>query len=297
MAASSSRKPFRLPSGARSPAGSSAVHDGPPPSALLLALELRAFWEFGALLPAWPVLARAPQGDGHAVMVFPGLSANDVSTLPLRYYVRSRGYSALGWEQGFNFGPRAGVLDQIRQRLVRTFESTGRKVSLIGWSLGGVFALYGAHQALGCVRQLITLGSPVTVDAAGSQSPKLVQAMYRLIAHPMGPDVHVMQPRAKKLREHVLPPVPMSCLYSISDGVVPPQEATVYSAADAAVDGTPGCENIRVSGSHTGLGFNPMVMAILADRLAQPEQGWKPFQPLGWPGTVYRALTHAAVPL
>ena len=66
-------------------------HDQPP-SAWLMALELRAFWEFGALLPAWPLLARAPKGDGHAVMVFPGLSANDASTVPLRYYLQSLGY-------------------------------------------------------------------------------------------------------------------------------------------------------------------------------------------------------------
>ncbi|MEO6016782.1 MAG: alpha/beta hydrolase, partial [Polaromonas sp.] len=81
-------------------------HDQPP-SAWLLALELRAFWEFGALLPSWPLLARAPKGDGHAVMVFPGLSANDASTVPLRHYLQSLNYSAWGWEQGFNFGPRA----------------------------------------------------------------------------------------------------------------------------------------------------------------------------------------------
>ena len=77
--------------------GKADLHDGPPPSALLLALELRAVWEFGALLPSWPLLTRAPKGDGHAVMVFPGLSANDVSTVPLRYYVQGQGYSASGW--------------------------------------------------------------------------------------------------------------------------------------------------------------------------------------------------------
>ena len=116
-----------------------SLHDVPP-SAWLLALELRAFWEFGALLPAWPLLARAPRGDGHAVMVFPGLSANDATTVPLRHYLQSIGYSPWGWDQGFNFGPRAGVLEEAKDNLIRTFETTGRKVSLIGWSLGGVYA-------------------------------------------------------------------------------------------------------------------------------------------------------------
>jgi hypothetical protein len=106
----------------------------------------------------------------------------------------------------------------------------------------------------------------------------------------MGPEVHVMQPRVKKLRERLLPDVPMSCLYSLSDGVVPPQEATV--------DGDrPALREHPRAGSHTGLGFNPMVLAIVADRLAQPEGAWQPFNPAGWPGAVYRLMTHEAVPL
>jgi hypothetical protein len=139
------------------------------------------------------------------------------------------------------------------------------------------------------VRSVITLGSPVSVDPAGSQSPPFVKALYRLIAHPMGPAAHVMQPRAKKLREGRQLPVPMSCLYSLGDGVVPPQEATIQG--DPALH-----ENIRVAGSHTGLGFNAMVLAIVAERLAQPEGQWQPFKPAGWWGSAYRMLTHGALP-
>jgi hypothetical protein len=99
-----------------------------------------------------------------------------------------------------------------------------------------------------------------------------------------------MQPRAKKLRERKQLPVPMSCLYSVSDGVVPPQEATIHG--DPALH-----ENIRVAGSHTGLGFNPMVLAIVAERLAQPEGAWQPFRPTGWWKDVYRLMTNEAVPV
>jgi hypothetical protein len=79
-----------------------------------------------------------------------------------------------------------------------------------------------------------------------------------------------MQPRAKAMRESRRLAIPTSCLYSVSDGVVPPQEATI--------DGDPAMhENIQVPGSHIGLGFNGIVLAIVAERLAQPESGWKPF--------------------
>jgi hypothetical protein len=86
------------------------------------------------------------------------------------------------------------------------------------------------------------------------------------------------------VRERHRLPLPLSCLYSLSDGVVPPQEATI--------DGDPALhENIRVAGSHTGLGFNPLVLAIVAERLAQPEGQWRPFQPQGLLRQVLRAAT------
>ena len=99
-----------------------------------------------------------------------------------------------------------------------------------------------------------------------------------------------MQPRAKTMRERKLLPMPVSCLYSLSDGVVPPQEATM--------EGDPSRhENVRVWGSHTGLGFNPLVLQIVADRLAQPEGQWRPYRPSGVSGWLNQALTHAAVPI
>jgi len=124
------------------------------------------------------------------------------------------------------------------------------------------------------VRSIITLGSPVSVDATGSQSPPAVKALYRLVSHRLGAAAHVMQPRAKTLREQRRLAIPTSCLYSLGDGVVPPQEATI--------DGDPALhENIRVPGSHIGLGFNGIVLAIVADRLAQREGRWHPFRPKG----------------
>ena len=126
----------------------------------MLALESRIFWEFGALLPAWPLLSRAPRGDQHAVMVFPGLTANDVSTAPLRCYLQSLNHSPCCWQQGFNGGARAGVLDEARDYLARTYRTPGCKVSLIGWSLGGVYAHELAKQLPSMVRSVITLGTP-----------------------------------------------------------------------------------------------------------------------------------------
>ncbi len=260
------------------------------PSLLSSMLEARALFEIAALPCSLPLLMHAPQGDGHPVLLLPGFMGSEGSLIALEVYLRNRGYAVQTWGLGRNVGFRPGHASAIEQKIRYMHHESGRKVSLVGWSLGGVFAMYGAHQASECVRSVITLGSPITVDASGSAVPPLLRALYRLIAHPMGTAAHSMQPRAKTMRERKLLPMPVSCLYSLSDGVVPPQEATM--------EGDPSRhENVRVWGSHTGLGFNPLVLQIVADRLAQPEDQWKPYQPSGVSGRLNQALTHAALPI
>jgi pimeloyl-ACP methyl ester carboxylesterase len=264
-------------------------HQGRP-SRISSILEWRALFEVASLPYAWPWLMRAPRGDGHPVLLLPGFMGGEGSLAGLEWFLRGRGYEVQTWGLGRNVGFRPGHASAIEQKIRHMHHRSGRKISLVGWSLGGVFALYGAHKAAPSVRNVVTLGSPLSVYATGSASPPLLRALYRLVAHPQGAAAHSMQPRAKLLRERTPPPVPMSCLYSISDGVVPPQEATI--------DGDPAMhENIRIAGSHSGLGFNPLVLKIVADRLAQPEGQWRPFSPSGVCGAVHRMLTHQAVPI
>ena len=132
------------------------------PNAWLLLLEGRAPWEYAALLAATPWLKKLPHGDGHPVLVFPGLGANDLSTAPLRALLDSLGYMTQPWGQGFNFGPRAGVLEQIKHDLQALHRRHHRKVSLLGWSLGGLYARELAKECPELVRSVITLGTPFT---------------------------------------------------------------------------------------------------------------------------------------
>lgn len=264
-------------------------HQGRP-STLSSMLETRALLEMASLPGALPLLMTAPRGDGHPVLLLPGFMGGEGSLFALEALLRNRGYAVQTWGLGRNVGFRPGHASAIEQKIRYMHHESGRKVSLLGWSLGGVFALYGAHQVVECVRTVITLGSPVTVDASGTAVPPLLKALYRLVAHPLGSAAHSMQPRAKTMRERKPLPIPVSCLYSLSDGIVPPQEATIEG--DPALH-----ENIRVWGSHTGLGFNPLVLQIVADRLAQPEGQWRSYQPAGVSGWLNRALTHEAVPI
>ena len=258
-----------------------------PPRLLDSLLEPRALLE-AALLPAsLPLLLNAPKGDGHPVLLLPGFLADEKSLIALKLYLMRKGYDVRTWGLGRNVGFQSKYVKALPQKIRHLHHKTGRKVSLVGWSLGGVFSLLGAHEATECVRSVITLGSPVSMDREGSQSPSMVKALYRLVSHPLGSAAHAMQPRAKNLRERKCLPVPTTCLYSLGDGVVPPQEATM--------DGDPALhENIRVPGSHVGLGFNGLVLAIVADRLAQPEDAWRPFTPSGILLRVYRAMMREA---
>ncbi|MGH6625703.1 MAG: alpha/beta fold hydrolase [Burkholderiaceae bacterium] len=233
-----------------------------PPSLAMLALELRAPWEFGSVLPAWPMLQRAPAGDGHGVIVFPGLGANDATTLPLRRYLASLRYATQGWSQGFNWGPRAGVLEAAQRQLADTFARSQRKLSLVGWSLGGIHARELAKQMPEKVRCVITLGAPFA-------SPSQSTHAWRLYEWASGRNP---QREAQQYDLPAAPPVPTTSIYSRSDGVVAWQGSLQAPSAD-----NPQTENVEVMASHLGLGLNPSAWWVVADRLAQPEGHWRAF--------------------
>ncbi len=195
-------------------------------------------------------------------MVFPGLSANDVSTVPLRYYLQSLNYQPWGWEQGFNFGPRTGVIDEARSKLIDTYETTGRKVSLIGWSLGGVYARELAKELPHMVRGVITLGTPF----AGSHKSTNAWRIYELASG------QNLERESANYDLPAAPPVPTTSIYSRTDGIVAWQ-ASIQSPSPA----NPHTENIEVRASHIGLGVNPSALWAVADRLAQAEGRWQPF--------------------
>ncbi|EKS31957.1 esterase/lipase family protein [Afipia clevelandensis] len=246
-----------------------AASSSHPPSQLLLALELRGLWELQAFFTAYPLLRYAPRGDGHPVLVLPGLAASDVSTRPLRSYLKAQGYAAHGWKLGPNHGPRPGVEDGIDARLAELSDRYGRKVSLIGWSLGGVFAREASRRAADRVRQVITLGSPFANEPKASNAWQLYEALSgRRVEDWPGRE-------AMKLP----PPVPSTAIYTRSDGIVAWQ-----GCREQQSDTT---QNIEVEGSHSGLGFNPAVLYAIADRLALAEDKWLPFDRSGLRSMVY----------
>ena len=233
------------------------------PGALLLMLEARAFCEAGALIATLPWLRRLPRGDGHPVLVFPGLSASDLSTRPLRGLLDRLGYATQGWGQGMNRGPRSGVLARGAADLRALAESHGRPVSLVGWSLGGLYARELAKTLPEHTRCVVTLGTPFTGDPRANNAWRA----FRWLSGQGAPDPTLL----RSLREP--PPRPTTSIYSRSDGIV--------SWRCSLNEPTALAENIEVPASHLGMGLNPLALYALADRLAQAPDGWAPFEAKG----------------
>jgi pimeloyl-ACP methyl ester carboxylesterase len=229
------------------------------PSIALLALEARASLEFGAGLALWPILQRAPKGDGHPVLIFPGLGAGNLSTLLMRQFLKNRGYAVHPWRYNLNLGPRPGVIRGCIKQLEDLYHMFDQKVSLIGWSLGGFYAREIAKIMPDMVRSVITLGTPF----AGPPKANHAWFFYEFIT-----GLKVNEPAFETILSEP-PPVPTTSIYSRTDGIVAWQ-CCVQDESHLA-------ENIEVQASHIGMGANPFTLFVIADRLSQPEDDWKPY--------------------
>ncbi|RZV43367.1 MAG: alpha/beta hydrolase [Acidimicrobiales bacterium] len=234
------------------------------PSLFWTMVEGRSVVELSWFYSLRLAMKRLPKGDGHPVITFPGFFASDASTRPMRSLLDDLGYTTFGWGLGRNLIFDDHREESMRELLREVYRHQERKVSLIGWSLGGVFAREIAKNHPDLVRSVITLGSPISGDMEHSNARRL----FHLINGE--PELEMME-RLRTLRD--APPVPCTSIYTKTDGVVA-WRGSLQDESEIA-------ENIQVPASHVGLGVNPLVMYAMADRLAQAEGEWKPFAPKG----------------
>ena len=236
-----------------------------PPGLGLLLAEMRGIFELNASLMFAPLLMRAPAGDGHPVLTLPGFLASDLSMAPMRRYLKELGYDAYAWNMGRNIGGVSRLRAALRDRLAEIHGSTGRKVSIVGWSLGGVYARDLALQASEMVRNVVTLGSPFANDVRATNATRLYEA---LSGETVGDNPELTRAIAGDL------PVPTTSIYSRADGVVNWKTCLLHPSDTA--------ENIEVYlASHVGLGVNPAALWAVADRLAQAEGQFRQFDRSG----------------
>jgi pimeloyl-ACP methyl ester carboxylesterase len=237
-----------------------------PPNRFWTWSEGRAMFEFASFYAMRPLLSTLPKGDGHAVLTLPGFMATNSSTRPMRGLLKELGYDAHGWNSGRNVRVNEELLHKLEEQVDRLTQDSGQKISIVGWSLGGVLARELAKLMPDSVRQVVSLGSPITDDRNHTNAARLFKFFNG--------------DAPEKLRDgqfqglDIAPPVPTTSILTKTDGVVhwrgsvqDPQKTNGHPS-----------ENIVVYASHLGLGVNPSVMVALADRLAQADGDWAPFE-------------------
>lgn len=233
-------------------------------------MELRAPFEAFCLLPTLPLLRLAPKGSGQPVLVIPGFLATDNSTYVLRRYLKGQSFNVYGWEMGRNPGLREDIYHRIEERVVELYGQHQEKISLVGWSLGGLYARILAHRLPDYVRQVVTLGSPFNLSHPKTASEVEISGPILRMYERLNPHIASDSLMNGDPIWEMPPPVPSTSIYSESDGI---------AAWRYCVDPiNPDTENLRVTGSHTGMTHNPLIYYALAERLSQPDQQWKPFE-------------------
>lgn len=247
-----------------------------PPARLFTVLETRSALEYTTWNASRRLLERLPKGDGHPVLVLPGFTAADNSTFQLRALLRRLGYRTFGWKLGNNLGPTPQIVRGLEERLLEIAEKEQQPVTIIGWSLGGIYARDLARRHPELVRQVITLGSPIRMTPG---DPSAASRLWETLE-----PLHDVEAVGRIGQQDEPMPVPSTAIYSRSDGVV-------HWRLCLEVKG-PRSESVEVFGSHCGLGFNTSVAIVVADRLARKPGAWKRFRPPIWALGAFPRPTH-----
>lgn len=243
--------------------GAPGSSDGPPRALMLLELP-RFAAEYGASRLVDLALPERDLGKGRPVLVLPGFSASDPMTGRLRGHLEHRGWRTHGWGLGSNHGLTERIVDGLPGRFAELAQRYEQPVSVVGWSFGGLLARWLAHERPQDVRQVICLGSPWRAEGERSRATRFFERSR--LRHGI---VENARDIVDRLRGPV--PVPLTAVWSKSDGIVSWRGCTVDERP------TPPAENVEVLSSHVGMVANPLVLAVVTDRLSQDPQAWAPF--------------------
>lgn len=240
---------------------------GHAPPAVLTALEFPRFiGEYAASRVLDAIKRPSTVGEGRPVLVLPGFAANDFLTGRLRAHLRHHGFHVHGWRLGRNIGLTDRLVDGLVDRFVEVADQHDEPVSIVGWSFGGLLARRIAHEHPDRVRQIICLGSPWRAEGERTRATAMFERSRAR---------HGLSDQARdivaQLREPV--PVPTTAIWSRTDGIASWSGCAVDETTTPAI-----AENIEVPSSHVGLVANPLVLAVVVNRLRQDPDEWQRFE-------------------
>lgn len=238
-----------------------------PPSRLLAALELpRWIGEYAVSRTLDAVAPASEIGRGRPVLVLPGFAANDFMTGRLRAHLRRSGFRVHGWGLGRNVGLTDHLVDGLNERFLEIANRYDEPVSIVGWSFGGLLARGIAHEHPDGVRQIICLGSPWRAEGERTRATAMFERSRVR---------HGLSDRARGIVNQARQPVPVptTSIWSRTDGIASWHGCSVDKATTPAI-----AENIEVPSSHVGMVANPLVLAVVVNRLRQDPAGWQAFQ-------------------
>lgn len=232
---------------------------GGPPKLLLYLSEVgRAAFEAGNVLIASPQLVSPGDDASGVVLVIPGFTTDSKATVILRRKLSSAGYDVHTWKQGLNLGIRRQLFDGLVAEFDRLRKSCGARISVIGQSLGGIYARELAKVRPQHVCHVVTLGTPINdPDGSGSR----VGGLYKLLNRSHA-DTGSAPPGFEDWDISAAPPVPTTAVYSRSDGIC--HWRTCLQQGEH-----PHVENLEIAGSHLGMGVNGRVLYAISERLSR----------------------------
>ena len=234
--------------------------DSPPLFNMLL--ETRSVVEWVSMIGLYHIIPKQKKGKTKPVLLMPPYLGNDYSTTFVRKYLKSVGFKTYKWDIGVNM-INSKYLPKLIERLDDIYERHQEKVSLVGWSGGGIFAKVIANRCPDKVEQLITIGSPVW--GVKNMKTPLVKSLEFFRGK-------TLRERNAKFIEELeqIPNVPITCIYTKTDGLLPWKHCLEAETLRKDI------KNVEVFGSHIGMGANASVLVTVANSLIENTQGEAP---------------------
>lgn len=226
-----------------------------------LLLEQRAPLELATLV-ASPVFYGfgVQQGDGQPVITVPGFMGSDRYLVVMRNWLGRMGYTP--FPSGINLcvGSPFELVATVIRSAEEAFAQLGRKVVLIGHSMGGILSRMAAWLRPDLVRHVITLGSPLSRHPRQAAHP-MVKAMADMLIRDRTVSRTMEHGVAHTMTNQPLDDdIGITCVYTKEDPVVDWR---------SCVSNDPQMRSFEVQGTHTGLAWNPRVYKLVGRVLAQ----------------------------